>query len=109
MIEERLDTVDIKWSDKACACIMMASGGYPGSFKKELPIRGLNDVDNDIMVFHAGTKIDSSGKIVTDGGRVLSVVALGKNLAEARQKVYNNISRIHFEGCHYRRDIALFD
>jgi phosphoribosylamine--glycine ligase len=87
----------------------MASGGYPGSFKKELPISGLNDVDNDIMVFHAGTKIDSSGKIVTDGGRVLSVVALGKNLAEARQKVYNNISRIHFEGCHYRRDIALFD
>ena len=107
--DNNLKSIEMEWHEDACVGVVMASGGYPGSFKKELPISGLNDVDNDIMVFHAGTKIDSSGKIVTDGGRVLSVVALGKNLAEARQKVYNNISRIHFEGCHYRRDIALFD
>jgi phosphoribosylamine--glycine ligase len=87
----------------------MASGGYPGSFKKGLPISGLNDVDKDIMVFHAGTRLDSSGNVVTDGGRVLTVAALGMTIAEAREKVYNNISRIHFEGCHYRRDIALFE
>ena len=107
--DNKLTTIEMDWHDDACVGVVMASGGYPGSFKKGLTISGLDDVDNDIMVFHAGTKIDSSGKIVTDGGRVLTVVALGKNLAEARQKVYNNISRIHFEGCHYRQDIALFE
>jgi phosphoribosylamine--glycine ligase len=76
--DNNLKSIEMEWHEDACVGVVMASGGYPGSFKKELPISGLNDVDNDIMVFHAGTKIDSSGKIVTDGGRVLSVVALGK-------------------------------
>jgi phosphoribosylamine--glycine ligase len=106
--DNTLKSVKMEWSDEACVGVVMASGGYPGNFKKGLPISGLNDVDKDIMVFHAGTKVDASGNIITDGGRVLTVVALGKNLAEARQKVYNNVSRINFEGCHYRRDIALF-
>jgi phosphoribosylamine--glycine ligase len=106
--ENNLTNVRMEWSDEVCVGVVMASGGYPGSFKKGLPITGLNDVDKDIMVFHAGTKLDSSGRVVTDGGRVLTVVALGKNFTEAREKVYNNISRIHFENCHYRRDIALF-
>ncbi len=65
-------------------------------------------MDKDILVFHAGTKIGSEpGQILTNGGRVLTVVAMGKTIAEAREKVYNNISRIHFEGCHYRKDIAI--
>jgi phosphoribosylamine--glycine ligase len=105
--DNNLNSVKMEWSEEACVGVVMASGGYPGNFKKGLPISGLNDVDKDIMVFHAGTKLDALGNIVTDGGRVLTVVALGKDLAEARQKVYNNISRINFEGCHYRRDIAL--
>jgi phosphoribosylamine--glycine ligase len=66
----------------------------------------LDAVDEDIMVFHAGTRVDN-GAICTDGGRVLTVTALGRNIAEARDRVYNNISRITFDGCHYRRDIAL--
>ena len=64
-------------------------------------------MDKDILVFHAGTKVGSeAGEILTDGGRVLTLVAMGKTLAEAREKVYANIPRIHFEGCHYRKDIA---
>jgi phosphoribosylamine--glycine ligase len=87
----------------------MASGGYPGNYKKGIPISGLDDLDNDILVFHAGTKLDAAGNTVTSGGRVLTVVATGDNIARAREKVYNNISRIRFEGCYYRRDIALFN
>ena len=83
----------------------MASGGYPASYKTGFPITGLEKVDNDIMVFHAGTKLDN-GKVLTSGGRVLTVVATGKTLAEARERVYDNVTRIHFEGCHYRKDIA---
>jgi phosphoribosylamine--glycine ligase len=66
-------------------------------------------MDSDILVFHAGTTLDSEGRVVTSSGRVLTVVATGGTIAEAREKVYNNIGRIHFEGCHYRRDIALFN
>jgi phosphoribosylamine--glycine ligase len=105
----KLSNMKMEWSEEACVGVVMASGGYPGGFKKGFPITGLGDVDKDIMVFHAGTKLDSSGRIVTDGGRVLTVVATGKTIAAAREKVYNNISRIHFEGGHYRRDIALFE
>jgi phosphoribosylamine--glycine ligase len=106
--DNNLKNVKMEWSDEVCVGVVMASGGYPGNFKKGLPITGLNDIDKDVMVFHAGTKLDSLGNIVTDGGRVLTVAALGKNFTEAREKVYNNIPRIHFEGCHYRRVIALF-
>jgi phosphoribosylamine--glycine ligase len=66
-------------------------------------------VDKDITVFHAGTRLESAGRVVTAGGRVLTVVATGETPAQARQKVYNNISRISFAGAHYRKDIALFD
>ena len=86
----------------------MASGGYPGEYKTGFPVTGLDSLDKDITVFHAGTKLGSEpGQILTNGGRVLTVVATGKTIAEAREKVYLNVSRIHFEGCHYRKDIAL--
>ena len=108
VINGNLDQVDVKWSKNACVGVVMASGGYPGSYKTGLPITGLDSLDKDIMVFHAGTKVGSEpGQVLTNGGRVLTVVATGKTIAEAREKVYNNIPRIHFEGCHYRRDIAL--
>ena len=107
VIEGNLDRITVEWSQDACVGVVMASGGYPGSYKTGFPISGLDDVDKDIMVFHAGTKPgDKAGEVLTGGGRVLTVVATGKTLAEAREKVYNNIPRIHFEGCHYRKDIA---
>jgi phosphoribosylamine--glycine ligase len=108
VIEHRLGKTAIKWSDKPCVGVVMASGGYPGHYEAGLPVYGLGDLDKDVIVFHAGTKLDSSGKVVTSGGRVLTVVATGETLAQARQKVYNNILRISFKGAHYRKDIALF-
>ena len=108
VIEHRLGGLEIRWSNEPCVGVVMASGGYPGHYDTGLPVLGLDDLDNDIMVFHAGTTLDTSGKIVTSGGRVLTVVAKGETLAQARRKVYNNISRISFKGAHYRKDIALF-
>ena len=107
VINNRLFDMKIEWTDDACIGVVMASGGYPGSYKTGIPINGLNKVDPDITVFHAGTKLDASDKVITNGGRVLIVVGSGKTVAQAREKVYNNISLINFEGCHYRKDIAL--
>ncbi len=107
VINGNLDRIDMEWSEDACVGVVMASAGYPGSYETGFPITGLDDLDKGILVFHAGTKIGSeAGQVLTNGGRVLTVVAMGKTLAEARKKVYANISRIHFEGCYYRRDIA---
>ncbi len=101
-----LDKTKIEWSEDACVGVVMASGGYPGSYRTGFPIAGLNEVDKDILVFHAGTKMGAAGEVLTSGGRVLTVVATGRTIAEARDKVYANISKINFEGCHYRKDIA---
>ena len=103
----QLDQLKIEWSDDACVGVVMASGGYPGSYQTGFPISGLDSLDKDIVVFHAGTRLGDNGEVLTSGGRVLTVVATGKTLAEAREKVYASIPRIHFEGCHYRKDIAL--
>ncbi len=105
--EGRLDRVNIEWSSQACVGVVMASGGYPGSYKTGFPIHGLDSVDKDVLVFHAGTRPGSGGTVLTDGGRVLTVVAVGNDIAAARERVYDNIRRISFEGCYYRRDIAL--
>jgi phosphoribosylamine--glycine ligase len=106
VIYHNLAGVNISWIKEACVGVVLASGGYPGSYTTGFPISGLNDVDTDVMVFHAGTRMES-GEVVTNGGRVLTVVATGPTLAEARLKVYNNVSRIAFKGMHYRKDIAL--
>ncbi|HXY75210.1 MAG TPA: phosphoribosylamine--glycine ligase [Dehalococcoidales bacterium] len=108
-IKGKLSQVKVEISDDACVGVVMASGGYPGSYKTGLPVNGLQDVDKDVMVFHAGTKVGATPwEVLTNGGRVLTVVALGKTIALARKKVYDNIARISFEGAHYRKDIALF-
>jgi phosphoribosylamine--glycine ligase len=107
VVQGNLDRVKIEWSPEACVGVVMASGGYPGSYKTGFPIRGIDSVDKDVLVFHAGTKLGDDGIIYTDGGRVLTVVGVGKDMAEAREKVYRNIPNIYFEGCHYRKDIAL--
>ncbi len=108
VVNGSLDHIKVEWSEDACVGVVMASGGYPGSYRTGLPVSGLDKLDKDVMVFHAGTKPGiEPGQVLTSGGRVLTVVATGKDLAAAREKVYSNISRIHFEGSYYRQDIAL--
>jgi len=106
VVDNKLDRINIEWSKDACVGVVLASAGYPGSYKTGYAISGLDEVDKEIMVFHAGTKAGPEGQVLTSGGRVMTVAATGRNLAEAREKVYRNIPRIQFEGCQYRRDIA---
>jgi len=100
-----LESTKIEWSDEACVGVVMASGGYPGSYKSGFTISGLDKVDSDLLIFHAGTRLEE-GKTYTAGGRVLTVVATGKKVAEARERVYQNLPQVHFKGRHYREDIA---
>lgn len=97
----------VEWSDKAAVCVVMASGGYPGSYKKGLPITGLKAAGamEDVVVFHAGTR-EEDGKILTNGGRVLGVTAVADDIPSAQQKAYDAVDKIHFEGAHFRQDIA---
>ncbi|GAA3412641.1 phosphoribosylamine--glycine ligase [Paenibacillus hodogayensis] len=104
-INGRLQDMDIRWSDESAVCVILASGGYPGSYPKGVPIHGLDEV-RDSVVFHAGTAT-KDGAIVTDGGRVLGVTAKGASIEEARAKAYADAERIRFEGMQYRKDIAL--
>jgi len=107
VVQGNLDSMKIEWRSGACVGVVMASCGYPGSYKTGFPIQGIDGVNKDMLVFHAGTKLGNDGIIYTDGGRVLTVVGVGKDITEAREKVYRNIPNIHFEGCYYRKDIAL--
>jgi len=106
-VNGRLHETNVHWSDRPSVCVVIASSGYPGEYRTGLPISGLENVDRDVQVFHAGTRTAEDGRIVTAGGRVLGVTATGATLAEARDKAYANVARIHFEGMHYRRDIGL--
>lgn len=105
-IDGTLDKIDIKWSDKRSVCVVIASGGYPGSYEKGKIISGLDDVDDDIVVFHAGTSLNENGDVVTAGGRVLGVTATGVTNDEARAKAFANVEKITFEGSQFRRDIG---
>ena len=102
-----LDEVTLKWDPRPAVCVVMASGGYPDDYQKGKIIRGLDDVRQreDVIVFHAGTK-EQNGDIVTSGGRVLGVTALGKTIAKAKEAAYEAVDRITFEGAYCRRDIA---
>ena len=104
--EGTLDKVNVEWSESACVGVVMASGGYPGSYQVKFPITGLTDLPEDILVFHAGTRLETDGHPITDGGRVLTTVACGKTMTEARDNVYSALAHIHFADCHYRKDIA---
>lgn len=100
-----LEEEDIVWSDKPSVCVVMVSGGYPESYENGKVIKGLENVSNDVIVFHAGTKKDGDD-IVTNGGRVLNICAVGDTLDEAREKVYNEVNKITFDGAYFRNDIA---
>lgn len=98
----------IEWDKRASVTVVLASGGYPGKYETGKKISGLAEAAKleDVQVFHAGTK-NLNGDVVTSGGRVLAVTALGQTIAAARTRAYEAVSRIHFDDCHYRRDIAL--
>ncbi len=104
-IDGTLDQIEIQWSDRRAVCVVLASGGYPGSYEKGKIVTGLEDVDDDIVVFHAGTA-RKDGQIVTSGGRVLGVTAVGATNDEARAKAFSNVEKIKFEGVQFRRDIG---
>ena len=97
----------VKWKSGAAVCVVMASGGYPGSYPKGIAITGLEEASKleDVVVFHAGTK-EVDGQIVTNGGRVLGVTAVDETIAKAKERAYGAVERIHFEGAQYRKDIA---
>jgi phosphoribosylamine--glycine ligase len=107
-IDGKIDTCTVEWDTRAAVTVVLASAGYPGKYETGKPISGLNDAAKlkDVQIFHAGTK-RANGEIRTAGGRVLAVTALGSTIKEARQRAYDAVSRIQFENCKYRRDIAL--
>lgn len=108
ILEERLSEIEIKWRPDSSVCVVLASKGYPGKYDKGKLITGLDKFKDakDVFIFHAGTAYNN-GDVITSGGRVLGVTALGKDIAEARERAYNAIGDIHFEGMHFRKDIAL--
>lgn len=99
---------ELDWSGKTSICVVLASKGYPGSYEKGKEITGIREAEgiDDVVVFHAGTALSGS-KLLTAGGRVLNVTALGSDIVQARQNAYRAIEKIHFEGMHFRRDIGL--
>lgn len=103
-IDGKLEKEDIRWKDETCLTVIMCSGGYPASYEKGKLIEGLDQVDDDIIVFHNGTK--KSDGIYTNGGRVLSITALGKDLEDAREKAYKNVEKIKFDKAYFRKDIG---
>jgi len=107
-IDGTLDQIDIQWKDNAAVCVVLASGGYPVSYQKGYPIKGLNAFDafDDMMIFHAGTAKNEAGEFVTNGGRVLGVVALADTLEQAIEKAYEHVDDVTFEKVHYRHDIG---
>ncbi|ADL08246.1 phosphoribosylamine--glycine ligase [Thermosediminibacter oceani] len=107
VIEGRLSECNINWTGEKAVCVVLASAGYPGDYEKGKEIAGIEDAEGEgAMVFHAGTAL-KDGKIITAGGRVLGVTALGRTEEEAREIAYRAVSRIRFDGMHYRKDIGL--
>jgi len=108
IIDGKLDDRLIEWDEKAAVCVVLAAGGYPGHYEKGIPIEGLDRIDQleNVVVFHAGTKLESSKQIVTNGGRVLGVTALGGSIKFAIKKAYQAVDMLHFKGMHYRKDIG---
>lgn len=107
-VDGKLSSMTLEWDKRFAVTVVMASGGYPGAYETGKTIRGLDRPSSlpDVHVFHAGTRREN-GEVLTAGGRVLTLTALGDTAAQARERAYEAVSRIEFEGCYYRRDIAL--
>jgi len=108
VVDVNLEKVPVTFASRAAVCVVMASGGYPGPFERGKPITGLDAASalDAVAVFHAGTRRDEAGQIVSDGGRVLGVTATGETFGEARERCYEAVGRIQFEGAHFRTDIG---
>jgi len=109
VLEGRLPEVDLKWREEACVTVVVASGGYPGEYRTGYPVSGLEEAGSmeGVVVFHAGTRQGEGGEVLTAGGRVLNVSALGNDFQEARERAYRAVERIDFTDIYYRKDIAL--
>ncbi len=107
-VDGTLDKIEVKWKNNAAACVILASGGYPESYDKGFPIYGLENCDrrDDIFVYHAGTALKDNG-FVTNGGRVLGITGVGKNLDEAIKIAYQGVDLVSFDKMHFRRDIGV--
>ncbi|MCU1263725.1 MAG: purD [Acidobacteria bacterium] len=110
MARRTLADIKLEWTNESSACVVLASGGYPGKYESGAVIMGLNEcADEDrVQIFHAGTARSSSGEWITAGGRVLGVTATGEDLAQALARDYRLISKVHWQGMQYRRDIGSF-
>jgi len=99
---------ELSWIPETAICVVLASKGYPGKYEKGKEITGIEEAEklDNVVIFHAGTAV-KDGKLVTNGGRVLNVTALGKDISEARENVYRAIEKVHFDGMHFRKDIGL--
>jgi len=106
VLENRLKDIEINYKKEEVVCVMLTSGGYPEDYEKGKVITGIENLDEDIVVFHSGTKI-VDGNLVTNGGRVIGITASADSVEEAAKKVYKNIEKINFEGMHYRTDIGM--
>jgi len=108
-VQGGLSGVSLEWSEEPCVTVVVASGGYPGDYRRGLVIEGLEEAGSveGVTVFHAGTRLGPEGEVLTDGGRVLNVSALGRDFREARERAYRAVERIRFQDMYYRRDIAL--
>jgi len=106
--EGKLDEITLEWDTRPSVCVVMSSCGYPGKYEAGKVISGIDQTRSmpDTMVFHAGTKMDAQGRLVTAGGRVLGVTALGQTLQEAKRRAYNAVEKITFDGAYYRKDIS---
>ncbi|MCW0824209.1 phosphoribosylamine--glycine ligase [Clostridioides difficile] len=105
ILDNKLKDIEINYSDEEAVCVMLTSGGYPDGYEKGKIITGLENLDDDIVVFHSGTKM-LDGNLVTNGGRVIGITAKSTTVKDAAEKVYENIKKINFEGMHYRTDIG---
>jgi phosphoribosylamine---glycine ligase len=104
-VEGRLDQVTAQWDPRTALGVVMAAGGYPDDYRKGDQISGLDKIEDEVKVFHAGTRLEND-QVLTHGGRVLCVTALGKTVTAAQQKAYNNVKKIHWNGVYYRTDIG---
>lgn len=103
-IDGTLEEEDLEWKRESCTTVVLTSKGYPGIYKKGFKILGTDEIDSNIILFHNGTKIEK-GELLTNGGRVLSVTALGDSVDNTSKKIYKNIKKIKFDGMYYRKDI----
>jgi len=107
VINNKLSEIEIKWKKDCAVCVVLASGGYPDHYEKGKVISGLDDLEEGVIAFHAGTSRNANGEIVTAGGRVLGITTTGATHDEARAKAFANVKKVTFEGAHYRNDIGL--